>query len=259
MNLRSVLTRIAAGSRQDSPPEPAQFASLLPRTPEPLARLRDLARTVNSSGGTYHKLSFQPDLVFEGDYDLSRFLVHYDLPEQLDGKTVLDVGTAAGFWSLECARRGGSVLAIDTYAVSLFGEIASCLSAPISYAQRSVYDLSTSDGTFDLVVCGSVLLHLPDPLGALRAIRSVCRGSLIVSTASTADSEVTSRPVCDFHGQRAADGDYYTYWALSAAALTNLLRTAGFADIEKPRHFVLESEPGRTRFATRHVVVTACV
>jgi tRNA (mo5U34)-methyltransferase len=187
-------------------------------------------------------------------------LVRYcDLPEQLAGKTVLDVGTASGFWSLECARRGASVVATDISAGSLLEQIASFLSVPITYVQRSVYDLSTSDGAFDLVICGSLLLHLPDPFGALRAIRSVCRDQLVVSTASTVDSEFTSRPVCEFVGQRASDGDYYSYWALSAAALTNLLRAAGFSQIDKPRHFLLESEPGRTPFATPHVVATARV
>jgi SAM-dependent methyltransferase len=258
MTLQSLLTRIATGSRQDSPQtEESTFVSLLSPAPESVAGLRNLVKTVNAAGGTYHKLSFGPDLVFEGDYDLSRFVRHYELPAQLTGKTVLDVGTASGFWSLECARRGGSVVAIDIYAQSLLGEIIPFLSAPITYAQRSVYDLSAADGAFDLVVCGSLLLHLPDPLGALRAIRTICRDRLVVSTAASIDSGFTSRPVCDFTGQRASDGDYYTYWEFSAAALTNLLRTAGFSQVDKGRHFLLESEPGRTPYATPHVVVTA--
>lgn len=109
------------------------------------------------------------------------------------------------------------------------------------------------------MICGSLLLHLPDPLGSLRAIRSVCRDRLIVSTAYSVDSERTSRPVCDFTGNRASDGDYYHYWEFSAAALMNLLLAAGFSQVDKPRHFVLESEPGRTRLATPHVVTTARV
>jgi tRNA (mo5U34)-methyltransferase len=40
-----------------------------------------------------------------------------------------------------------------------------------------VYDLSPSTvGTFDVVVCGSLLLHLRDPFRALAAVRSVCGG-----------------------------------------------------------------------------------
>ena len=41
----------------------------------------------------------------------------------------------------------------------------------------SVYELDPgSIGTFDVVVCGSLLLHLRDPLRALEAIRAVCDG-----------------------------------------------------------------------------------
>jgi len=34
-------------------------------------------------------------------------------------------------------------------------------------------------GAFDVVVCGSLLLHLREPLRALGAIRSVCTGQFL--------------------------------------------------------------------------------
>ena len=46
--------------------------------------------------------------------------------------------------------------------------------------ELSVYDLSPERiGEFGVVVCGSLLLHLRDPVRALEAIRSVCRGRLL--------------------------------------------------------------------------------
>ena len=48
---------------------------------------------------------------------------------------------------------------------------------PSSGVERSVYDLDPErDGRFDVVVCGSLLLHLRDPVRALEAIRGVCAG-----------------------------------------------------------------------------------
>lgn len=42
----------------------------------------------------------------------------------------------------------------------------------------SVYDLSAeSVGTYDLVFCGSMLLHVTDPVRALWRIREVTRGT----------------------------------------------------------------------------------
>ena len=44
--------------------------------------------------------------------------------------------------------------------------------------EASAYDLSPEFvGTFDVVVCGSLLLHLREPLRALESIRSVCSAS----------------------------------------------------------------------------------
>ena len=48
---------------------------------------------------------------------------------------------------------------------------------------HSVYDLTPERiGTYDLVFCASVLLHLTDPLRALYGIRRVCRDQAIIST-----------------------------------------------------------------------------
>jgi tRNA (mo5U34)-methyltransferase len=45
------------------------------------------------------------------------------LPEDLTGKSVLDVGAWDGFFSFECERRGAArVLAIDTYAWDVHGK-----------------------------------------------------------------------------------------------------------------------------------------
>src|SRR5438270_201044 len=51
------------------------------------------------------------------------------------------------------------------------------LSSQVHKRELNVYDLSPAElGTFDVVVCGSLLLHLRDPVRALEAIRSVCEG-----------------------------------------------------------------------------------
>ena len=56
------------------------------------------------------------------------------------------------------------------------------LSSSVRLEQISAYDLTPDAvGEFDLVVCGSLLLHLRDPLRALAAIHSVCR-ELLLST-----------------------------------------------------------------------------
>ena len=41
------------------------------------------------------------------------FLMKQCLPASLQGKRVLEVGSGSGFLSVECARRGAKMLAVD--------------------------------------------------------------------------------------------------------------------------------------------------
>ena len=74
------------------------------------------------------------------------------------------------------------------------------LGSSATLEQVSVYDLSPETvGEFDVVVCGSLLLHLRDPLRALNAIRSVCREQFL----STNQIEL-GLSVCTSAGGRSA-------------------------------------------------------
>jgi 2-polyprenyl-3-methyl-5-hydroxy-6-metoxy-1,4-benzoquinol methylase len=127
----------------------------------------------------------------------------------------------------------------------------------IRYVRASVYELPEDLGRFDVIICGS-LLHLSDPLAALQRIHRLCVGRAIVSTGCTNDSETNSRPICEFVGQKATDGNYWTYWSLSAEALRRMLLAAGFVRVENEKHFTLQmQESPRDFWAIPHVVMTA--
>ena len=226
------------------------------RDPEALSTL---VSAINGRGGTYHRLDLTPELRIAGDYDMRKYVAFYHIPEDLRGLRVLDVGTAAGYFALECARRGGEVVAIDVWDWTPVSDIARHTDMPVAYVRKSIYELDASFGSFDLVVCGSLLLHLPDPFGAILALRRVCRGRVCISTACPPDSERSVRPACDFVGAKGEDGDYYTYWQIGAAALRRMLLAAGFARIAHEGHFSLDSEEGRHPFATPHVAMSGFV
>ena len=246
-------------SNADLPPQdPAPFL-LAEEQIRDRPSLETLVKAIVDDGGTYHQLSLRPDLVVPGDYDMTKYVHAYDIPDDLTGLKVLDVGTAAGYFSLECARRGAEVVAIDVWDSPPVAEIAKLAALRIRYVTKSIYELDATFGQFDLVVCGSLLLHLPDLVGAVRALRAVCRGRLCISSACSEDSGETARPVCDFVGYRGEDGDYYTYWLVSQESLKRMLLLAGFARVANERHFSLDSNRGRHRFATPHVVMSAFV
>jgi SAM-dependent methyltransferase len=224
-------------------------------------RCAELVRQNNQAGGTYHQLDLGEGLVMEGDYDMTQYLQYYAIPEDLTGKRVLDVGTASGFFALECARRGGDVTAIDIWPAdtALFPAILDATGVDVKYVQKNIYDLTPEFGQFDLVICGSLLLHLPDQFGAVQRLKSVCRGRLILSNACTEDSKTNPEPLCKFWGAPGTDAaaDYWHYWSVSGAALKQMLLAAGFAQVSNPVHFTLSAVPERKHFATPHVLLNA--
>ena len=111
------------------------------------------------------------------------------IPEDLSGKTVLDIGAWDGFFSFEFERRGAKrVLSIDTFAwdkggLECFLFAREHFKSKVEYQRLDVHDLSPSDvGTFDLVFCAGVLYHMRHPLLALEKIRSITAGQLILET-----------------------------------------------------------------------------
>jgi 2-polyprenyl-3-methyl-5-hydroxy-6-metoxy-1,4-benzoquinol methylase len=239
-------------------PQPT-FEALLPKTPELRNQFIEYVKIVNDTGGLYHQLDFGNGIVINGLYNMARYILFLDLPINLEGKTILDIGTSSGYFALECARRGGRVTAIDIYENQFFDVLLSLADISITYVNKSIYEISEEFGQFDVVVCGSLLLHLPDVVGALRKVRSVCKGQAIISTACPEDSMINVHPVCEFLGQKGEDGDYWTYWNIGAIALKNMLITAGFVHAINARHFTLISEPGYRTHANPHVVMTGLV
>jgi tRNA (mo5U34)-methyltransferase len=235
------------------------FEALLPKTPELRSQFIEIVKNINNMGGLYHRLDFGDGIVINGLYNMAQYVWYYDIPIDLQGKTILDVGTSSGYFALECARRGGKVIALDIYKNQFFEVVLSLTDVNISYVKKSVYKLEKEFGQFDLVICGSLLLHLPDPFGALRKIQCVCGGQAIISTACPQDSMMNSRPVCEFLGLKADDGTHWTYWSLGAVALKSMLIAAGFTRIIHERHFTLVSEPGYRDYAIPHVVVTGSI
>ncbi|SRR6266540_1852299 len=111
------------------------------------------------------------------------------IPDDLSGKTVLDIGAWDGYFSFEFERRGAKrVLAIDTYAwdhgaLDCFLLARDHFKSQVEHRRIDVHDLTPEAvGRFDLVFCAGVLYHMRNPLIGLERIRSVTAGQLILET-----------------------------------------------------------------------------
>jgi len=61
----------------------------------------------------YHTVELPGGLITPGLYDLRESLPNFQFPDDMRGMSVLDVGTATGFFAFEFARRGAHVTAVD--------------------------------------------------------------------------------------------------------------------------------------------------
>ncbi len=71
----------------------------------------------------YHTIDLPDGLVTPGLYDLRAALPSFGFPQDLRGKSVLDVGSATGFFAFEFARRGAHVVSVELpslYALDRF-------------------------------------------------------------------------------------------------------------------------------------------
>ena len=213
----------------------------------------EFVRTVNAAGGAYHRMDFGDGLVLEGEHDMREHLPYYGIPEDLSGKTALDVGTAAGFFAVELARRGAEVTAIDLWDGSFQRMVFRAAGVDVRYVQVDLFDLDPGFGAFDLVFCGSVLIHIWDQFTAVRRLRSVCADQTILATSIT-PARFSRKPLSAFVGGGGvqADGsEYWTTWEPNAPALVEIAKKAGFADVHYRGWFWLAGDP-RVRHGVLH-------
>jgi 2-polyprenyl-3-methyl-5-hydroxy-6-metoxy-1,4-benzoquinol methylase len=127
------------------------------------------------------------------------------------GSTALDVGCGVGRWSLELARQGHDVTAVDLSARMIERAQTRARDAGVA-CQFTVGDAANLElhRTFDLILCVTVLQHITDPAAAEAAIARLAAhlspsGELVLLEA--APSLATAR--CDTAAFRARTLDWY--------------------------------------------------
>jgi len=205
---------------------------------------------------------------FLGDYPNIKWRTFaHALPADLTGKSVLDIGCNAGFYSLEMKRRGAArVVGIDsdeTYlAQARFA--AEVKGADIEFRQLDVYDVAKLGERFDVVLFMGVLYHLRHPLLALDLLyehvardllvfQSLMRGSKEVAQLQpdypfweTGIFEQPGYPTMYFVERRYSH-DPTNWWIPNRACAEAMLRSAGFDIVDHPEDEVYLCRRGRRK------------
>jgi tRNA (mo5U34)-methyltransferase len=214
---------------------------------------------VSELGPWFHNISLAgvrtaPDH-FLGDYPEVKWRrFAHALPTDLSGKSVLDIGCNAGFYSIEMKRRGAAtVVGIDDnesyLAQARFA--ADVCGVEIALKKLSVYDVAELGETFDLVLFMGVFYHLRHPLLALDLIhahavkdlfvfQSMQRGSNEIEPLE-ADYPFWEKRIFEKPGfpqlyfiEKKYSGDPTNWWIPNRACSEALLRSAGFIIHDNP-------------------------
>lgn len=239
-----------------------QTGSALPdreHEPEPDLSPEEIRARVDDLGSWFHNLDLRgirtaPEHSF-GDFPNCKWRSFaHALPSDLTGRTVLDVGCNAGFYSLEMKRRGADrVVGIDQnegyLAQARFA--AEVCGLDIELKQLSVYEVARLGERFDVVLFMGQLYHLRHPLLALDLLHEHAAKDLLVVQTLMRGSDAQFRAEDDYPFWEQAvfeepgfprmhfienlyAGDPTNWWIPNRSCVKAMLRSAGFAVCENP-------------------------
>ncbi len=221
----------------------------------------------------YHEIELPGGVVTPGWAPVNKDA--YRIPADLSGKRVLDVGAWDGFWTFEALKRGArQAVAIDDFSDYLdnlkdsdrkawetFDLCHEALGHDHERCQRhemTVYDASPEKlgGTFDVVFFFGTLYHLRHPLLALDTLADLCApgGDIYVESAILDDyspyrgglgNGYPNQMVMEFYPDKQYGNNQTNWWVPSLHCLGNMVKAAGFTDVEgwkltnSPNHVAL--------------------
>lgn len=188
----------------------------------------------------WHKINLGNGIVTPGRCDTFSALSRLGLPENLKGKTVLDIGTWDGFYSFECEKRGASrVLSTDSVVWMAKGwgskegfDLAKkVLNSRVEEKLIDILEISPEKvGTFDIVLFLGVLYHMRHPLLALEKVYNVTKEMAIIETAT--DMLDIQRPAMAFYPTTEFNDGITTWAGLNPACIEAMLKVAGFRKVK---------------------------
>jgi tRNA (mo5U34)-methyltransferase len=205
---------------------------------------------------------------FLGDFPRFKWLKLADqIPQDLSGWTVLDIGCNAGYYTFQLAARGARVTGIDVdphyltqarWAARHFG-----VEERVEFHRMQVYDLAHVETSFDLVLFMGVFYHLRYPMLALDTVAQKVRRMMVFQTLMMPGEEIlqdtydrslndrealleTGWPKMAFLEHRFA-GDPTNWWAPNRACVEAMLRSSGLRITARPDSETYFCEPDPER------------
>ena len=176
-------------------------------------------------------------------------------PLDLRGASVLDIGSNAGFFSLQAKLLGaGRVLGIEL--IDMYLQQADTIKHwwgldDIENRAGEAQAIDRLEEKFDLVICAGILYHLKNPLYVLEQIGRLCPDTVLIETEcipadprnvvvvrqgprGKAKATPTTKGFMKLIETDELDGDGSNWWVPDAECVMGMLRIAGFTQFSAP-------------------------
>ena len=198
----------------------------------------------------HHRIEVAPGVFTPGAQWTDALLLDIDLPEDLSGMRVLDLGARDGFFSFECEKRGATeVIAVDYSPMDLtgFGVAREILNSKVKWITSNVYKINELNlGKFDLILFLGVIYHLRNPYLAIDRIHDSLKdnGKVLVEShvidggfvnengdwidLAEIDPRLSNLQIAQFYKAGDLSGDRTCPWAPSLNTLEVMFQNSGF-------------------------------
>jgi SAM-dependent methyltransferase len=212
---------------------------------------REQVQALVDEGGFYYQNIDLPFGLSTGGTDRSP-TARAIFPDDMSGKTVLDLGCKFGFFCFEALKRGAKRAVgvdVDPFSLERARRVADCLGLPASFEEFDIEKEPIRE-RFDYVLCLNLLHHMRNPLTVLERLAAVTDERLILESATMGRHDrrklrlspigsllLQRRPVLYASRNGTSDKRNVQKFFVTPSALENLLRyqTNAFARVDTQR------------------------
>ena len=167
-----------------------------------------------------------------GCVDVIRALDRHGFPSNFAGKSVLDIGCNAGFYSTVARLRGAeSVVGLDhqPHYIAQAHLIREILRTDIDFRVADGHTLDSGIGPFDVVLNTGIIYHLQNPMDFLTKIASITRELMYLETEALVDPRFSEYA---WFIEKEYCGDSSNWWVYGPRCVERMARAAGFARVD---------------------------
>jgi len=157
----------------------------------------------------------------------------YQLPEDMTGKSFLDVGCWAGGFCVESLERGAkTALGIDMVKSAGVYDLQKI--QPFEFLTCDVFSEKFLEiPSFDIVLCSNVLYHVENVISLIFRLKTKTLEKLYLSSLIEENIKYQDIPVLQLLPDKSRDNNYSNWWVPNSLCIEQMLMECEFVNIKR--------------------------